>query len=158
MVLAPASLSTTQLIPPAPHSTTVAFSQSPEETMLSGFLRTLALLYHPEVSRETELAGCVCIYICMYVCIYTYEERERESFVRKNWLTRLWSLERLQSARHASRLETQARVDVAASTVKVLWRQNSSSRDLSLCSEAFNQVDEVHPRCKIIHLTQTSLI
>lgn len=52
-----------QLIPPALHSTTVAFSQSPEEAMLSGGLKAFALLYYPEVSREIEPTGCVCMYI-----------------------------------------------------------------------------------------------
>lgn len=92
-------------------------------------------MYRPEVSREIELK---------YVCVYVHMKRERE---REGTLFERIGLQdcgvwKVQSARHASRLETHARVHVATSAGKALWRQYSSSRDFSLFSEAFNQVDE----------------
>lgn len=124
----------TQLLPPAPHSTTVSFLRvlkKPCSLVASGPLLCYITQSFPEKLNQQE------------VCVCTNKERESTLFERIGSRNcGIWKVCNLQGNQ---RLETHRRVDIESSSVKVFWRTNSFSRDLSLFSHTFSRLDEAHP-------------
>lgn len=123
----------TQLLPPAPHSTTVSFLRAlkkPCSLVASGPLLCYITQSFPEKLNQQEV--CVCT------------NKERESTLKELAHIIVGSGKSV-ICKATSRLETHRRVDIESSSVKVFWRTNFFSRDLSLFSHTFSRLDEAHP-------------